>query len=302
MRRALASLLILAAVSPATAETAREAAATFRADALKLPGQVSLLVTLDGKTLAAATADVPRAVGAAARMQVLEAVAKQVADGRFGWDHVLRVSDRRRVPGDGLVKTWGRQAPVTVNTLANLMIAVSDNTAADMLLHLVGVAEVEKLAPPRNRPFLAARQAYLFRAPPNRALHRAWAAANEAARRQLLARLAETEVPAGGFRKAEFGWWAGWSYTATELCALAGRVHKLHAMLINPGLARSQGWRRMAFKGGAEPGLLNYTHYGIRRDGRPVCVAVSWNHTEPVDSARLAAPLRQLLVKLETLE
>jgi hypothetical protein len=158
------------------------------------------------------------------------------------------------------------------------------------------------VAPPRNRPFLTIRQYYLFRAPTNRALHRAWAGANEAQRRKLLARLAETETPPGGFRRLEFGWWAEWYYTATELCALASRVHRLHAMQINPGFARRDRWRQMAYKGGAEPGVLSFTHYGVRKDGRPVCVAVTWNHDRPVDGTRLAAPLRQLLQKLETLD
>lgn len=302
MRWAVCGLWLFAAAASAAAETAREAAVAFRADVLKLPGQVSFLVTLDGKTLAAATADVPRAVGSAFKMQVLEVVAKQIAAGRYGWDQVLRVSHRRRAPAGSVVNSWGRQAPVTVNTLANLMISVSDNTATDMLLQHAGVAEVEKLAPPRNRPFLTVRQFYLFRAPPNVALHRAWATADLAVRRRLLAKLAETEVPPGGFKSYEFGWWAGWYYTAAELCALAARVHTLQAMRINPGLARRGGWRMIAFKGGSEPGVLNYTHYGIRKDGRPVCVAASWNHSKPVKDARLAVPVRQLLQKLETVE
>ena len=300
MRRALLGVLVMAGAAPAAAETAREAAAAFRAEVLRLPGQVSLLVTLDGKTLAAATADVPRAVGGAFKMQVLDAVTRQVAAGRFGWDHVLRVSDRRRAPGNSVINRWQRQAPVTVSTLANLMIGARDNTAADMLLNLVGVAEVERLAPPRARPFLTVRQFHLFRAPPNLTLHRAWAAANEAARRKLLAKLTETPVPPGGFGKYAFGWWAAWSYTAAELCALARRVHGLHAMRIDPGLARRARWKLMAFKGGALPGVLNYTHYGVRKDGRPVCVAASWNHTAPVKDARLAGPVRRLLQALET--
>ena len=57
---------------------------------------------------------------------------------------------------------WPRGAPVTLHTLAALMISQSDNTATDMLLHPLGRENVERMmaaigvaAPARNRPLLS---------------------------------------------------------------------------------------------------------------------------------------------------
>ena len=48
-------------------------------------------------------------------------------------------------------------APITIHTLASLMISESDNTATDALIDLVTRNSVETISP-RNRPFMTTRE------------------------------------------------------------------------------------------------------------------------------------------------
>ena len=92
----------------------------------------------------------------------------------------------------GMLHNWPEGAPVTLHTLASLMISISDNTATDILLGLVGRENVERMmgrigiaAPERNRPFLATREIFALKTAPE-AEQRAFIEADEAGRRRLL--------------------------------------------------------------------------------------------------------------------
>ena len=274
--------------------TAKQAAAAFKQAVAKLPGRVSLLVTLDGKVLAAATPDTPRAVGSAFKMQILRVLARQVAAGKLAWDTVIRLEDRDRSLG-GLVARFPPRSAITVGTLAGLMISISDNSATDVLLRRVGRANVEADGPARNRPFISTREMFALKAAVNRPLHKRWLAADVAGRRKILQEVARLKFPRGGYAKYEFGWKIEWFYSARELCALIKSVHRSPYMVINPGLSHFRHWRRIAYKGGSEPGVLNFTQYAIRKDGRAVCVTATWNHSKPVKAALLARPMAILL-------
>ena len=76
------------------------------------------------------------------------------------WSDVVNV-DRSSI-GGGTVAGFPRGAPITLHTLASLMISISDNTATDILLHVVGRENVERMMaamgvrdPARNRPLLS---------------------------------------------------------------------------------------------------------------------------------------------------
>ncbi|MFD2136191.1 serine hydrolase [Novosphingobium resinovorum] len=78
----------------------------------------------------------PFAVGSSFKLYVLAALARQVKEGKRRWSDVVPVSGKS-FPS-GTVHTLPDGAPVTVHTLASLMISISDNTATDMLVRLAG--------------------------------------------------------------------------------------------------------------------------------------------------------------------
>lgn len=280
---------------PAGADPLDAAVATFR----ELPGRVSLVVLEDGRLRQSIAPDQPLAVGSAFKLAVLAALADQVRGGRHRWDEVVTLRPEWKSLPSGILQGWPDGAPVTLYTLAALMISLSDNTAADALLHLVGREAVEALAP-RNRPFLSTREAFVLKAPDNADLLQRYRAGDEAARRGLLPRLAARPLPAaealaGGPHAPDVEWF----FTGEELCGLMEQVRDLPLMGINPGLARPGDWASVAFKGGSEPGVLNLTTALTARDGRRLCVSATWNDDRPLDETRFFSLYSVLLDALK---
>lgn len=255
--------------------TLEEAIAPFR----QLPGRVSLLVVENGRPIAAIDPDQPLAVGSAFKLAVLAALQDQVAQGLRRWDEVVALDPAWKSLPTGILQTWPDGAPLTLHTLAALMISQSDNTATDALIHLVGREAVEAYSP-RNKPFLTTREAFVLKG--NEALLAQYRQAGERGRRALLGRLASEPLPspeifATGPRALDVEWFM----TATELCTLMARVQDLPLMSINPGVADPQGWARAAFKGGSEPGVINLTTGLVRADGSRLCMSATWNTETP---------------------
>lgn len=255
--------------------TLEEAVAPFK----ELPGRVSLLVVENGQPLGAIDPDQPLAVGSAFKLAVLAALQDQVAQGTRQWDEVVALHPAWKSLPSGILQTWPDGAPITLHTLAALMISQSDNTATDALIHLVGRETVEAYSP-RNRPFLTTREAFVLKGDED--LLAQYRQAGEGGRRALLIRLASEPLPspeifASGPRALDVEWFI----TATELCGLMEQVQELPLMSINPGVAHPRDWGRVTFKGGSGPGVINLTTGLIRPDGSRLCVAATWNTERP---------------------
>ena len=169
--------------------------AAVMSEVAALPGTTSAAVVRLGDgapaVVAGTTPDRPLAIGSTFKLFMLAELSRQIRAGQRHWSDVVPI-DRRSVPS-GMLQTWPRGAPVTLHTLAALMISISDNSAADMLLHILGRENVERMTatiglaePDRNRPFLSTLELFAIKTGPDSGLA-AWRAADEAGRRRLLA-------------------------------------------------------------------------------------------------------------------
>jgi len=113
-----------------------------------LPGEASLYVArIDGSTLVPIVAvDTARAmaIGSAFKLYVLAELVREIQTGQRHWDDVVRIDSSWKSLPSGILQTWPSGAPVTLQTLATLMISQRDNTAADHLLHTLGRENVER--------------------------------------------------------------------------------------------------------------------------------------------------------------
>jgi beta-lactamase class A len=111
-------------------------------------------------------------LGSMFKLFVLGALAHQIAAGRVSWDQELTVTDAGKSAGDvgpGYLQYDPAGTRVSVRQAALQMISISDNTAADMLIHLVGRSAVQ--AQDRqwsdhaglNVPFLTTRELFLLK-------------------------------------------------------------------------------------------------------------------------------------------
>ena len=282
-----------------------------------LPGQVSFAIARLGdgapELVAAHEPDRALAIGSAFKLFILAELSRQVQAGERQWSDVVEL-DRRSLPS-GILQNWPEGAPATLHTLAALMISISDNTATDRLLRLVGRENVERVmtrmgvaAADRNRPFLSTLELFALKTAPA-AEREAWAAADEAQRRRLLAER-YSAIDAAGIDPARF---AGppvaidaleWFASASDLVQALDWIRRhgdesARAILaISPGGAASlrEQFGFIGFKGGSEPGVINLTWLVRNRAGAWHAVTGSWNNPEAaVDEARFLALMQRAL-------
>lgn len=266
-----------------------------------LPGAVSALVTDNHQPLAVLNPDRPLAVGSAFKLAVLAAANDQVVHGKLRLDQTFPLTARSKSLPSGILLNWPLNTPLTLATIENEMISISDNTAADLLISIVTPTSVEQFAP-RNRPFLTTRQAFILKAPKNADLLDQYRKADEAARRSLLASvdakpLPDVKIFAAGQPLATD---VEWFFTANELADLITRTADSDALHINPGIADPAHWKQVAFKGGSEPGILNLTMALSSPSGHHYCVVITWNDQKPLDETRLVGLYTKILSTLES--
>lgn len=251
-----------------------------------LPGTTSLCATQNGHVLAAYNADLPLAVASAFKLAVLNALYDQIRAGRRSWSDVVHLQSNWKSLPSGQLQDWPDGTALTLQTLAAMMISISDNTAADSLANIVGRKAVEVYAP-HSRPFLTTRELFILQSNSAAALRARYLRGSEAQRRSIVALLDKRPAPS-------FGDVGGPSiaaitedhFTAHELCRLIARVSSLPLMSINPGVVNASDWARLAFKGGSQAGVLNLTTWLKAKTGAVYCVSVTWNNTVDLDESK----------------
>lgn len=244
------------------------------------PGQTSLLALKDGEVQGELNSEAVLAVGSAFKLFVLQALKQQIDAGERAWSDTVKLQAKWKSLPSGTLQTWPDNSPLTLHSLAALMISQSDNTATDALIHLLGREAIEALTP-RNRPLLTTRDFFALKNPDNRALLKEYRNGDETARRHLLDRLGSATLPTadlfeGGPQAIDVEWF----FSVRELCDAIASVGPLPLMEINPGVANPENWENIAFKGGSEPGVLNMTTWVESEDGQSYCVAATWNNSE----------------------
>ncbi|HSO36950.1 MAG TPA: serine hydrolase, partial [Labilithrix sp.] len=271
-----------------------EALARFAA----LPGKVSVCVASKGAPNEGLKMDVPLAVGSTFKLSILAALRDRIeVEKKLSWEHVVALEARHKSLPSGILQDWPDKTPLTVASLAALMISRSDNTATDALLDLVGRARVEQRGS-RNKPFLSTREMFVLKAKAGEPLLARWRSGDETARRKLLDEAKAAPLPpVDGVSAAPTALDVEWFYTTGELCALMAKVADLPAMHINPGLVDPKRWDAVAYKGGSEPGVINMTTF-VRKGDRSHCVSATWNDDKALEEAKFESAYAMLLAAL----
>jgi beta-lactamase class A len=233
------------------------------------------------------------AIGSAFKLYVLGALADAVEARTASWTEELAIhGDWKSLPSGDM-----RNAPdgkrFTLRHYAGQMISVSDNTAADHLIHRLGRDAVEaelgllgNSVAARNEPFLTTRELFALKLVAPTALRTEFAAAGPAGRRSLLPR-----VDALGLRSAltapwakpididTIEWFASPRDLAHAIAPLARDSATVRSILaINPGVQLDpKTWSYVGYKGGSEIGVLSFTWYLVRHDGKAFTLSIVLN-------------------------
>lgn len=285
------------------------------ADLEALPGTVNALFgPLDGGApVIGIGADTPLALGSTVKLYVLAALAEDVRAGRRRWSDVAPLTTRSYPSGQ--LQDWPQGAPVTLHTLASLMIAISDNTATDQLIAVLGKQRILKLMadsghrdPGANDPFLTTRELFMLKADPG--LAEQWRSDDPTLRIGALDKLAAQANPPLDTINAAFGngpkaldieWFAA----PADLARLFAYMRKtadpdaFAILAINPSAtpAIQANWAYVGYKGGSEPGVVNYTWLLTDEDGRDHVLTLGWNNAAAVvDEGKLEAIAQRILL------
>jgi beta-lactamase class A len=100
---------------------------------------VLLLNDIAPKELVSINPDLLFPAASLTKVPIVVEVARQVSLGMLSWEQPYTVSEQSRVFSDGVLADLSADLHPTLYDLAHLMIAISDNTASNILLDLVGI-------------------------------------------------------------------------------------------------------------------------------------------------------------------
>ncbi len=285
------------------------------ADLAALPGSVNAWFgPLDGNApIISMSPDKPLALGSTFKLYVLAALAEDVKARRRKWTDVVPLTEKSFPSGQ--LQNWPAGSPLTLNTLASLMISISDNTATDQLIAELGDKRILTLMrdsghsdPSANDPFLTTRELFLLKASDPQIMA-AWKSDNaaDAVAAQAALELSELTLAdvnaafATGPKAIDIEWFA----SPADLAKLFAHMRRtadskvFEIMAINPSATPAilANWGYIGYKGGCEPGVLNLTWLLRDKAGKDHVLTLGWNNPDAsLDDGKLNAIAQRILL------
>jgi len=255
-------------------------------------------------------ADQPMPLGSLFKIYVLGALAADIDASTRHWTDLVTIQDQYKSLPSGMLQDQPAGTMLSVQEVAADMISISDNTAADHLLRLVGRERVESYQttmghsmPALNIPFPTTRELFILKIGATADERAAYIAAGAGDRRNLLDNIYDSRplpdlATAIGFSNGppldieQIEWFATPADICRAFAALQVASEKPSGgpiatiLSMNPGLAIDPAtFSYIGFKGGSEPGVLA-AGWLLRRasDGLWTVVALGFaDTTKPID-------------------
>lgn len=283
------------------------------AQALGAAGEVAMLVAdvSDGtcETIYDLDASSIRPVGSDFKLYVLGALVDAIAAGELRWDDPVVIRDDLKSLPSGTFQDLDNGTTLTVREFAQAMIAVSDNTATDHLIDLLGRPRVEAAQavyghaePSLNMPMLTTREFFALKLALTDDERTAFIAADRDIRRARLAGdISHREVTldeAIDWNTPRAIHQIEYFASPRDLCRAMVALHthphgasveNVRTILgANPGgVELDDEWTYVGFKGGGEPGVLSLVWY-LESDSRTYVFVVNiTNENESLPESQL---------------
>jgi hypothetical protein len=266
----------------------------------RVAGTLSYVIVEEGRSdRAALNPSEPLAVGSTFKLAVLDALLDEVTSGSRHWSDVVPLAQRWKSLPSGVLRTWPAGTPLTLATYAAEMISISDNTAADALVRIVGPAALERYSG-SNEPFLTTREMFILKSDEGTSLRGMYLTVDSPeARAAILRRIDAMPLPSIDELLSKPDLALEWHYSVRDLCKLMERVAALPLMSINSGVAAPGDFAHVAFKGGSDVGVINLTTMVTTNRGTKLCFSATENDSahdvnEAAFETAYGAALRQL--------
>ncbi len=144
LRSAAAAVILAASCPPAFAAGPRGLEQRIEERLRTFKGTLGVAaVQLDTGETVAVNADVRFPTASVIKTAVMVEAFQQVADGRIHKDQLVTLNEEEKVGGSGVLHSIRAGSQFSVADLLYLMIAISDNTATNLLVGLVGTKNVD---------------------------------------------------------------------------------------------------------------------------------------------------------------
>jgi len=322
----LAPFLVLLSLLTDNAPPGSEAVEKSAREALApIPGKTAFAFTevtdAGANLLFGLRADERFAIGSSFKLFILGTLIDEVNGGRRELDDTMRLKAGLKGPPHSEMASWPIDSPVTLHTLALKMISVSDNTATDHLLYLLGRERIERMLPlmghaepALNRPLLSTRELVGLRDRKAGLPGLTYRKLDEAARRKFLAEKFTTvpDFEAIDFDTAAYEL-AEWYGSPVEMARALAWIHQhttnrvaaaplRQVLSVDPKIKYDpKVWSFVGFKGGSEDQLLAGNWLLQHRNGRWYTFHVYWNSpTEQVKPDVLLKAIRTIFTSIES--
>lgn len=257
------------------------------------------------------------AIGSVFKLYVLAELGRSIQADEKQWDDVVPLT-RKSLPS-GVLQNWPDNSPLTLHTLATLMISISDNSATDILISHLGRANIGNFLrltghsdPARALPLLSTLEAFALKMEDNRDLRQAYTSSSEAEQAALLAnqkaRLGLNSLSIANLatnpRHIDMIEWYAAPTDVNKLLLYLNQsqdpaIQSILAInpIIPPGDALR--WRYLGGKGGSEPGVVSFAFIAKTQTGKTYVVSGSWNNAvAPVDNQKFLSLISRMLNQL----
>ena len=241
----------------------------------------------------------PIAVGSVFKLFVLQAIAEAADSGEISWDDSVEITDELKSLPTGELQDRPDGDEVSVAEAAQLMVSISDNTATDMLIDLVGRTAVEEqiidLAadPQPSLPLVDTRQLFDLKLNDYPDELKNYLALSDSDKAEYLDSFTGLGTPS----EEDLESWSSqprsveeleWFFSPEDICTLYGALDQWddeeveQAMSVHDGGLEltSTDWNNVWFKGGSEPGVYALSHLGKHDSGDRYVVTIMANNPE----------------------
>ncbi len=254
------------------------------------------------------------AIGSTFKLYVLAALSSKITDKSRNWKDVVPLY-RKSLPS-GILQDWPRNTPMTLQSLATLMISISDNSATDILMSELGSKATDDLvyksghsAPEKMLPMLKTIEFFDLKMPEKADVRALYVSATTSEQRELLnthsvglfpksiqiANLANTPLHIDTIE---------WFAAPSDITGLLKILDDIQDPIVKnilsinsiipPGDALR--WSYIGGKGGSEPGVISFAFLTKSKSGKIYAVSGSWNNSEgPVDNDKFTLMMNRLL-------
>ncbi len=266
-----------------------------------LPGKAGFAIHLlrDGRApsmIREFRGDEQFAIGSTFKLYILAELAAQIERGRLRWSDVAPLAPKSSTLGG--TEKWPEGSPLSLQSLATLMISISDNNTTDALIAFLGRSNIE--ARVRNIghdnidriiPFLSTAEAFSLKMRANDKLRSDFLRASENEQQQIISR-DKNRLSIDNYDAREFGngplyinnieWFA----SSTDIARTFDRLRQSrdpivrNILSINSGIGLNDArkWNYLGYKGGSEPGVISMSFLVQSRTGTWYSVSGSWNN------------------------